>query len=393
MRNLIWACALRPAAITLTALAVSGLPNIVEAADVYAFAQQKVYGMTLSATAGSTAVLVGDATLGFDIKSHTSAATSGSPGVVAFNGGIDALQSQIGTSVVENYRGALPSGYSIPDQSNVLLQAVPTPWGPANVGTSTPTPGLGMPSASDFLTAPNSAARSDVYYNPNPDVGSAPGSGTSPGTIPFNGDNIPIANLFANPSPPGTDTASMSSVAEAVLHNEGGINSAVSDWVLSGGFKIVDSGNLKASVMFNFNLIERLVAYNDDPKTGITSATNTLAFDVMYDSGPNKGLSVFSGPFGQNPSSSRTISFTKPNAETYNYATAFASSLYPGPTVVNFMTGALDQGDYLFTIRGSSAVYVHAPEPSTYILMGFSTATIGVVAYRRKQKTATLAQA
>lgn len=218
------------------AMIISGLLNPVEAADIYAFAQQKVYGMTLNASAGSTATLV-PSPLGFDIKSHTSATQSSTPGVVAFNGGIDTQQSQIGFSAVENYRGALPGGFSVPPLSNVLLQAVPTAWGTPNFVGGIITPDLGIPTSSDFASAPT-GSRSDVYYNPNPDVGTSPGSGAPPAGIPLNGNNIPVANLFAPVGPPGTATASMSSMAEALLHNTPGIGTAVSDWVVSGVFSI-----------------------------------------------------------------------------------------------------------------------------------------------------------
>ncbi|NBV44264.1 MAG: hypothetical protein EBR86_01135, partial [Planctomycetia bacterium] len=63
---------------------------------VYAFAQQKIYSMTMTTTPGSSATLVGDPN-GFAVKMSTKATVDTIPGITAHNGGLDALQSFIGS--------------------------------------------------------------------------------------------------------------------------------------------------------------------------------------------------------------------------------------------------------------------------------------------------------
>lgn len=141
-------------------------------------------------------------------------------------------------------------------------------------------------------------------------------------------------------------------------------------------------------VSFDFNLIERLIAYSDAPVSSIANATNTLAFDVLD---INTGLSVF-GAFGTNPSSTRTLSYPITGSETYNLHTLIPGNIYPGPMVAFFQTPALLAGNYVFTIKGSTSAFVSVPEPSTYIMMGLASATVSGLGYRRRklaaQKTA-----
>ena len=98
-------------------------------AAMYAFAQQKIYGMTLSPIPGGSALLVGDTT-GFVVKMSTAASVDSAPGINAHIGGLDADQSFIGSGLPlpppENWTNNAPLGYSVPVSERVLVQLNPT---------------------------------------------------------------------------------------------------------------------------------------------------------------------------------------------------------------------------------------------------------------------------
>lgn len=363
----------------VVASAIVSAPASARANPSYAFAQQKIYGMTLSAAPGSSATLSGDA-LGFSVKMSSDAAITALGTGISHNGGLDALESFISPAVpiapVENYSGPAPAGFSSPAGERVLLQAVPTAWGSPNGFTTS------APVVSDFTPGWN-FSRSDVYATPNPDSGGVAGSGSPPadappGTWPTVGNNIPAGNLFASIGTPGT--LSIDTVAEVLMtdmpHNT--IGTGVSDWAATGAFFIAGGAASRAVVSFDFNLIERLVVSSDPDNDNKAEASNRLAFDV-FDA---TGHSVF-GPFlGANPSSARMLTSISTFSETYNNSTFIASHLYPGPVLVNFQTMPLAPGRYTFEIKGTSTAHaVAVPEPGVTMLWG-SAATVLVVAAR-----------
>ncbi len=329
-------------------------------AAVYGFAQQKVYGMTLTAAPGSSAAVVGSS---FSVKLASSAAFDTVPGVAANAGGLDTLQSFItsGSPLAppENYSGNANPGMSLPANERVLLQANPTGAGVAQ-GVD-----LTNPQAGSFFTGRN-FARGDGYATPNPDTAVAPpGPGTipadaPPGTWPAGGSPVPAAHLFA---PVGSaDTLSIDLAAEALLNGEGyaTIASGASDWTASGNFSITGTADARAAVSLDFSLIERLVVYSWNPENDVAIASNTLAFDVL----DSAGESVF-GPPGANPSTTRLLATGTVGAETYNNNTFVPTHIYPGPVVVNFQTMPLAPGGYSFILKGTTTANVTAaPEPA-----------------------------
>ncbi|MFM7520757.1 MAG: PEP-CTERM sorting domain-containing protein [Planctomycetota bacterium] len=348
---------------------------------VYAFAQQKVYGMTMTATPGSSATLVGTA---FGVKMSTKAAWNTLHGVVAHNGGLDATQSFIGSGSppqpVENYSGNAFAGMSLPPNERVLLQANPTPPGtPQSIDLSVPT-GASFFAGRDF-------ARSDAYTTVNPDTTVAPpGSGTipadtPPGTWPAEGNGVAAAKLFAPIGTPGT--LSIDLVAESLLNGEGyaTISSAVADWVVSGGFTIAGDASSRAAVSLDFNIVERMVVSSWSPQLDVATSSNAFAMDVL----DKNGISVF-GPFlGANPSITRLLSTGVFAAATYNNHTLIPTHVYPGPVIVNFQTLPLAPGDYTFTVKGTTTAYVTAvPEPSTGLSLAI--AAVGLAAWRWRRR-------
>jgi len=347
----------------------------------YAFAQQKVYGMTISASPGSSATISGDP-VGFSVKMSTDAAISALGLGVSSNGGLDPLQSfvtpAIPAAAPENYSGNAPAGFSTPPFERVLLQhpLVPTAPGVPNGFVTT------APVAGDFTEGFN-FARSDAYATPNPDVTVAPpGVGSPPsGAWPTNGTAVPAGKLFAPVGAPGT--LSIDSVAEALMTSapHSTLGTGVSDWTVTGGFTIAGASSSRAVVSLDFNIVERLVVYSSALEDNGTVAANRLAFDVFDSS----GRSVF-GPFlGANPSSTRMLTSLSTFTETYNNATFVPGHLYPGPVNVNFQTTALAPGHYSFTVKGgSSAFAVAVPEPGTGAILATLAVTLSAAAGVRR---------
>jgi len=350
-------------------------------AAVYAFAQQKVYGMTLTATPGSSASLVG---ADFVVKMSTKAAWDTVPGV-AHNGGLDAQQSFIGNGLppqpVENFSDNAFPGMSMPANERVLIQANPTPPGIAG-GTT-----LTVPTGASFFAGHN-FARSDVYTTVNPDT-TVTGTGSGaipadapPGTWPADGNGVATSKLFAPIGTPGT--LSIDLAAESLLDGEGyaTISSGVADWVVSGVFTIVGDASSRAALSLDFNIVERMVVSSWSPQIDVATASNTFAMDVL----DHAGVSVF-GPFlGANPSITRMLSTGVIAAATYNNNTSIPTHVYPGPVIVNFQTIPLAPGDYTFTIKGTSTAYVSAvPEPSTGVSLALAAAGLGAWRWRRRR--------
>lgn len=343
-------------------------------AAVYGFAQQKVYGMTLTATPGSSAAVIGSV---FSVKLASSAAFDTVPGVVANAGGLDTLQSFITSGIPlappENYSGNANPGMSLPANERVLLQANPTGAGVAQ-GVD-----LTNPHTGSFFTGRN-FARGDGYTTPNPDTTVAPpGPGTipadaPPGTWPAGGSPVPGVHLFA---PVGTaDTLSIDLAAEALLNGEGYATIAIgaSDWTASGSFSITGAADARAAVSLDFSLVERLVVYSWSPEDDVAIASNSFAFDVL----DGAGESVF-GPPGANPSTTRLLATGVVGAETYNNNTFVPTHIYPGPVVVNFQTMPLAPGSYSFILKGTTTANVTAaPEPAIGSgLVLLAAATVG----------------
>ena len=351
---------------------------------VYAFAQQKIFGMTLTAAPGANAAVVGDP-LGFAVKMSTAASVDSIPGIGAHNGGLDAEQTFIGSGAPlpppENWTDNAPAGYSVPAGERVLIQLNPTGQGGPKGIT------IGIPTPADFTTGDN-FARADVYTAPYPGpLTTGPASGTipanvPPGSWPPNGSTVSGTHLFA---PVGSgSTLSIDVMAETLLTDiaHGTISDGVGDWVVTGKFAVVGADpSTRAAVSLSFNVIERMAVYSAEPLTNIATASNEFSFDVL----DNLGNSVFGGLLGANPSISRLLSSPATGSETYNNNTNIPSNIYPGPGATVFQTVPLKPGDYSFTLKGTSTAYVSAlPEPGMNAAL--AVAAVGGAAWLRRRR-------
>lgn len=376
------------------AVAVAVVAQVVSAAHAvamdpsYAFAQQKLYGMTLTAipsgTGPNTATLVGDP-LGFAVKMSTAASVDSLPGVGAHVGGLDALQTFIAGALPaappENFSANVPAGFGFPAGERVLVQLNPTGQGAPNAMVN------GLPMAGDFVAGHN-FARADAYVTPNPNItptgttsGTTPAN-VPPGSWPPNGSAVNIGHLFAPIGSP--DTLSIDCMAETLLTdlNHGSISDGVADWAVAGRFAIVgQTPDARVGVSLDFNVIERLVVYSSEPLTNIAVASNEFSFEVL----DSQGNSVFGGLLGSNPSIARLLSSPATGAQTYNNATFVPGHIYPGPGATTFQTAPLPPGDYSFTIKGTSTAYVTAlPEPG--MTSALAIAAAGGAAWLRRRR-------
>lgn len=353
----------------------------------YAFAQQKVYGMTITDGNGSKATITAKP---FSMSMQT-AATYDTIGTQTFNAGLDPKQAFVTPTgdpkPGENWSGNVPPNgggvFSNPARERVLLQNAKTPWGDPQALR------LDLPTATDFTPGAN-FARADGYVTKNPDTTVGPdASGVTPTGTGWNqnGVNIAAGKLFQNVGTPGT--LSIDSVAEVLLTSSPHDTHAtsVSNWTATGKFDVANNthGGGDTKVTFSFNLVERLVVYSETGATlgDAATASNTLAFDV-FDA---KGISVFSGNFssGQNPSSTRMLTSVTNFSQTYNNATNGPTHLYPGPKSVEFQTSPLKSGTYTFMITGESvAKAVAVPEPGALAALASAAATLVVVARSRR---------
>lgn len=363
--------------------------NHVGAATVYAFAQQKVYDLTLNTTTPLNSTLVPNPA-GFNVATANAAALNGfgpSTNIPV----PDALQAFIGTVPVpvENYSGQAPFGVGNLD---VLLQhPLLVPGGASNSSAATIPVAIrgvanantiGLPALGNLIppfALTDDFARADVLTR-YPNAASAP-------PMPANGIGINNSYLFNNPVPtsPVPSTISMSSAAEALVSSPvNDIATAISDWTISGLFNMTSLDGLGGIADLNFNLISRIVAFTDSTPS-LASATNTLSFDVLNTS---SGVSVFGFP-GNNPTSTSFLTYVSPQSDTFNSNTAGVTDTYPGPVNFVFKTPKIADGNYTFVIKGSSSVTASVvPEPSSYVLMGLCVVTFAGLQYRRKMQLA-----
>lgn len=352
---------------------------------MYAFAQQKIYGMTLSPVAGGNATLTGDP-LGFVVKMSTAASVDSAPGINAHIGGLDADQSFIGSGLPlpppENWTNNAPLGYSVPAGERVLVQLNPTGQGvPKGITT-------GIPVASDFALN-NNFARSDVYTAPNPDP-LPPGAASAtiptlpPGSWPPLGSMVSRDRLFAGIG--SANTLSIDLIAETLLTSatHGTISNGIADWAVTGKFSVVsENPDARVGVALDFNVVERMAVYSYAPLTNIAIASNAFSFDVR----DSLGSSVFGGLLGSNPAISRLLSSPATGSEVYNNHTNVPTHIYPGPGAASFQTVPLAPGDYSFTIKGTSTAYVSAlPEPGMNAALAL-TAVGGAAWWRRRRRS------
>ena len=361
---------------------------------VYAFAQQKVYGMTIDHRQQHARV-VGDP-LGYAVKMTSAATSDGSPGILAKNGGLDVGVSYLpypsftppattGTATGNNFVWNTPNS-SAPGEV-VLKQALPT----------TPLHGKGVTLAD--LTGQFAGyggqgfSRGDAYATV-PDTAPIPGTTTNAAapagpSWPAAGSGVAIDTLFA---PIGSAGAlSIDSVAEALLTNadHDSIASGVADWVVTGKFGVesTTSGEHWADVSLTFQVAERMVVYSYQPLLNISTASNSFAFDITDDA---TGLSVFGGGVtGLNPSTTRLLSSPRSGSMTYNNWTAAVTDTYPGASQVEFTAFKLTAGEYTFTIKGSSTAYVSAvPEPGTHVALALGGAMAAAGRLHRRMRRA-----
>lgn len=314
----------------LTAMSVLSSSRSVQAGSVYAFAEQKVYNMTLTSV-GSGSNLTNGA---YNIVTNTSASLSGFQGVSYNAPAIDATQSYLGSppAPAEN----LSTNAVNPSSEIVLAQFNSTPAGSANSITNN------LPSDTD-LTRPN-FSRSDVVTRLPPSLPLSPGYLFTPG---FAAGNV-----------------SIDSAAEALL-SSGGLGSSSSGWTVSGSFTLTNSDQVRLS----FDFINRLVALSN--MTGqVASAVTSFQVFITDQSFPFN--TVFQ-PLAKN----YQLSFPISGSSTLNIN---------GPgSALTYTSSVLNSGAYNFTITGTSSVNVAVvPEPSSYVMLGLGLVTISGLRFRRK---------
>lgn len=344
-------------------LGLSG--EVVEAGQLYAFAQQKVYNMSMQVGTPS------NLTNGSLSIATTTAATLNGIGTGSNLPAMDAQQSYLGSGPVppQNYSTTTPYA-AAGSNSTVMAQAVNypttpgTPWGSANSTVN------GVPISSD-LPATGSFTRSDVLTRipPPSNFGIDPNWLFTPG---FQGAP-PIV-------PPSDANISMDSVAEAFSSNDYNLGSANSSWTISGGFTLTSADTVKLV----FNYINRLISFDSATSgmSGVSDANVDFSLDIRSVA---TGQSVFGGT---PPSYASLLSHTYPpinGSETRNTNTAgLTSSL----GTVQFVSPLLQSGAYSFAIAGNSRVNIAMiPEPSSFALL-----TLGGIAmvsghiYRKRRK-------
>lgn len=311
-----------------------------EAGTVYAFAQQKVYDMTLGS--GTPSNLTGNA---FSIRTSTAATLQGYPGVSNNTPILDALQSFAGNMVApaENLSGAAPYGVG---DTTVLVQANSTSAGLQNA-TNPAIPGIGELSATNVFTRADVITRIPTVGTPNnldPNYLFTPG---------FAGGNV-----------------SIDSAAEGLGNlPPGSIGTSTSNWTISGSFTLTSAD----IVSLSFNLIDRLVAFSD-VSAQVADATLGFSLDIK----DNLSQSVFSNQ----PSYNRQLAYPIIGQGTRNDNTAGISSTING---ISFATPSIAAGTYTFSIAGTTTVNVTVvPEPSSYVMMGLGLVTAGGLRFRRK---------
>jgi len=312
----------------------------------YAFAQQKTYSSTL--TASGNATLVGD----------------------AVNDGIAVKQSFISDGSVprpvENFAKNTP--YSAPSNEIVLRQAIATALGKPR--------GFATDDLSSHFTVGKKFSRSDASVTATAGNGSFTASAGPPTGSGWPKPGTPIAagKLFAPIGSRGT--LSIDSVAEALItdadHDSTGSGS--SDWVATGKFEIVGGKNAAGALKLDVNVAEHLVVSTHEPIKTISTASNSLAFDVL----DSLGRSVFGSVFlRENPSAPWLLSSPATGSETYNFHTLNSASLFSDSSRVDLQTEFLPVEDSAFAIKGTTTAYVSTVPEITSIAF---LATAGVCA-------------
>lgn len=363
---------------------------------VYAFAQQKIYGMTINYDQ-QHATVTGDP-LGFAVKMTSAATSDALPGILAKNGGLDVDVSYLpnpsftpppttGVATGNNFVWNTPNSSAANEV--VLKQALPTTLLGQGVYLNDLTSQFngygnqGFSRGDAYVTLPSTTLISGTTGNAS--------SPSGPGW-PASGTPVAIGRLFAPIGSP--DAIAIDSVAEALLTNadHDTIASGVSDWVVTGKMHVnSDSPNEHwADVSLNFNIAERMVVYSHAPLLNISTSSNNFAFDITDDS---TGLSVFGGGItGLNPSTTRLISSPLTGSETYNNWTMGVTHIYPGVNAVEFKASKLAAGDYTFTIKGTSTAYVSAvPEPGTNVALALAGVSAAVGWCGRRMRRASRA--
>jgi len=339
-------------ALAMAVVVLGAMAPRTEASTVYAFSQQKVYNMTLTGTQ-NPAGLVGAP---LNVRTSTAATLNGVG--VAFNvPAQDAQQSVLGIAPPpENMSGPNPTGGA--GNTTVLIQADGTPAGLANTVTQN------LPALGDLNQ--NSFTRSDVLMRVPP-----PAAGNL---------QVDPRWLFQPGFGAGNDTnLSLDSMAEGELTGSAQTGSATSNWTVSGSFVL----GAPDAVQLMFNLIDRLVAFNNAQPGEIANADSNLTFS--FDVKDNQGNSVFAGA----PSYAHLASISFPPAAPTTGLTENDNTAAPVNTIqgVSFVTGVLAPGAYTFSINGKTNVDVSlVPEPASYVMMGLGVVAMGGLRLRRRMQ-------
>ena len=319
---------------TFVFLTSAVMDTTAKAVDItYAFAEQKVYNMSLVSLNSSGNLING----AFNISTNTSASLTGYTGQTSNFPALDAQQSYIGTAPapVENLSGPAVQ----PNTQQVLTQFNVTPDGLGNALVNN------LPTASSF-TQPTFSRSDALSRNPS-----------SSSTLP-----ISSGYLF-NPTFPGGNV-SIDSAAESLMYNVQGNSIAQSGWQISGSFSLANADAVKVG----FDIINRLVGFSNI-NGQVASANSSLSMLITNQAFP------FSVVY--NPSAiAYSLSFPVVGSTTQN----------TNGNVSGWISPLLSSGNYNFTISGNTRTEasITVPEPSSFIMLGLCPVTIGIFHYRRK---------
>ena len=302
-----------------------------QAGAVYAFAEQKIYNMTLTSVGAAANMTTGT----YNILTNTGASLTGFQGVSYNAPAIDATQSYLGTppAPVEN----LSTNAVNPSSQIVLAQFNSTAAGSPNSITNN------VPTDAD-LSKPN-FSRSDVVTRVPPSNPLSPAYLFTPG---YASGNVTI-----------------DSAAEALIQNSNAIGNATSSWTINGSFALTSADQVRLS----FDFINRLVALSN--LTGQV-ATAVSSFQVYITEQAFPFNTVFQ-PLAKN----YQLSFPLSGSSTLN--------INGSGSPVTYTSDSLAAGNYGFTITGTTTVNVTVvPEPSSYVMLGLGLVTISGLRFRRK---------
>jgi len=227
--------------------------------------------------------------------------------------------------------------------------------GALSPGTTNTSVQIGSPSGSDAHIDATDALEAYVGPGPKP-AENFFGQAGQVNPDYARGDSL-IAGLVPGSSP------TLSNVAEAFLHTQGGQSSAIGSWSLSAPFTVSSSGTVTLSFAFT-NLLNLV---NTSPGSSLAS----YAFDFTIRDASN-ALVFDSAPTAVNAGASLN---------------APGSVTTPGSGTIAITSGILAAGTYTGTITGTERVFLTAvPEPSP-LAMGGLAAAVGVAFgwFRRKR--------